>query len=645
MPLGDEFSLQRELAQALRSPTGAPLLLINRAGQITFASPAAEQLLGRAWADLAHKSASDLFGAAEAAAILQANRAGTLLTNLRTTALRPDGSRTPVALALSPLEQDGQWMGAVMALRDLSEQQQAERDLEASERMFRELADALPQIVWITRPDGYHEYYNQHWWTYTGLSYEEAKGAGWNLLLHPDDRQRAIERWRHALESGEPYEVEYRFRRASDGQYRWFLGRALPLRDDQGRVVRWFGTCTDIDDQKRAEEDLQRAKDLAEGANQAKDQFLATVSHELRTPLSSILGYSQLLKMGLLEANETTEAIDAIERGAKALAQLVEDILDTSRIINGKLRVQMEPVDMRAVIHDAIEAVVPLANEKSIMLTSSEGEGETHVRGDAHRLQQAVLNLLTNAVKFSPDGQTVNVALDNVQSALRVRVVDQGAGIKPDFLPSLFERFQQADSSSVRRHGGLGLGLSIVKHLIDLHGGTVEAASDGEGRGSTFTVLLPVLAVKASSTDHVLVMAARPPGAGALTGRRLFVVDDAPAAREIVVSTLRKYGAEVMAATSVRQALQALPAFEPDLVLSDIAMPGEDGYSLIEQLRSLPGPLGQVPAIALTAFASTEDRSRARSAGFNDHLAKPVEPEKLVNTVMRMLEEPVVTPH
>ncbi|MFO0899819.1 MAG: PAS domain S-box protein [Pirellulales bacterium] len=651
MPSADEFSLQRELAQALRSSTGAPLLLLNRAGQITFASPAAEELLGRKWPQLAGQAVASLLSAEARPAFERALADGGLLGDVRSVLERLDGRRIPVAFAMSPLEQDGGRMGAVLALRDLSAQHQAEQALEASERMFRELADALPQIVWITRPDGYHEYYNQHWWTYTGLSYEEAKGEGWNRLLHPEDRPRAIARWRQALDTGEPYEIEYRFRRASDGEYRWFLGRALPLCGDDGQIVRWFGTCTDIHDQKQAAQDLQQAKELAEGANRAKDQFLATVSHELRTPLSSILGYSQLLKLGLLAEQEVNEAVEAIERGAKALAQLVEDILDTSRIMNGKLRMEMKPVDMRTVVRNAIEAVRPLASEKGIDVVEQADEGPYVVQGDAQRLQQVVLNLLTNAVKFSAEGQTVRVLLDRTpldedQSRVQVSVVDEGVGIKPDFLPQVFERFQQADSSNVRQHGGLGLGLSIVKHLIEQHGGLAEAESAGEGQGATFSVSLPALPVESKHLQVLTLATAEAPVAvGALAGVKVLVVDDAPLARAIVESTLRKYGAQIVAANSVSQALAVLQDFTPDLVLSDIAMPGQDGYSLIEQLRSSDGPLARVPAIALTAFASVDDRSRASAAGFSAHLAKPVEPRELVAAVQRLVGEPVVIPH
>jgi PAS domain S-box-containing protein len=504
---------------------------------------------------------------------------------------------------------------------------------------FRALADAMPQIVWITRPDGYHEYYNKHWWDYTGLTYEEARGEGWNLLLHPEDRPRAIETWGRCLASGEAYEIEYRFRRATDGAYRWFLGRALPQRDEGGAILKWFGTCTDIHDQKMAEQALRQAKEESEKVNRAKDQFLAMVSHELRTPLNAILGWTQLLQMDVLSDEERREAVLTIENNAKLQAQLVEDILDVSRIINHKLRLDRRPVGPHGVIRAAIDGVRSAAQAKRIRIVYEPRAIDALVLADAGRLQQVVSNLLTNAIKFSHEGGEVRVELDQVQSAARVTVSDDGIGIAPAFLPQVFERFQQADAEDRHRHGGLGLGLAIVRHLVEQHGGTVRADSEGLGKGATFTVLLPVAAVRTEAVSEPA--ADRPVPAGALSqvlkGVRVLVVDDEASARELVTLALTKHGADVEAVASVAEGLEKLPVVRPDVLVSDIAMPEVDGYQFITRVRELAEDQGgRVPAVALTAYASNDDRTRALAAGFDVHIAKPVETVELVAKVARL---------
>jgi PAS domain S-box-containing protein len=504
------------------------------------------------------------------------------------------------------------------------------------EQGLRFVLDGMPQLVWSTRPDGYHDFYNRRWYEYTGKDPNVTRGGGWNDALHPDDQQRAWDRWTRSLDSGEDYEIEYRFRRA-DGEYRWFLGRALPMRDEAGRIVRWFGTCTDIDDQKRLEQQRAEVLAQAEATSRMKDEFLAIVSHELRTPLTAILGWARLQR-GRPEL--LPKAMTVIERNAEAQAKLIEEILETSRIVTGKVRLSRRIADLNDVVQAAVDTIRPAAESKTLHLDVTLGSGPVSIDCDPDRLQQVVLNLLVNAVKFTPGGGLVQVRIEQVGPRARVVVADTGRGISPTFLGHVFDPFRQAESSTTRQHGGLGLGLAIAKHLVELHGGTVTAASKGLGEGATFVVTLPLALERERARSGRAALqrahetAPRPSG---LDGIRVLVVDDEVDARELVTMLLREAGAETVEASSVSSALAAVDRSPPDVLVSDIGMPIEDGYSLLRKLRARPPEAGgTVPAIALTAFTRGEDVARSSEAGFARHLAKPVEPAELVAAVRQL---------
>lgn len=867
--------------------------------------------------------------------------------------------------------------------------QRARERAEESERYYRLLTNTVPQMVWTGLSDGAIDYVNQGWCEYTGQTVEQAQGSGWSAVLHPDDYERTFNIWQHAVQTGEHYQVIYRLRRASDGAYRWHLGRALPLRDEQDKIVKWFGTCTDIDDQKRSEESLsflseasrilsssleygitlktvarlavpifadwcavdmlgtdgsvnrlavehidpnkveiahelqrrypsgagqseallqvlksgksqwareipdallevaiqdkerlsllrslglrsyimvplvirgetlgaitfasaesgrlyneedlafaeqlaQRAalavdnsklyketqqalelreqaielhrkveerlsllvqasdkligsptldevlpsilslsreliaadahavwqlnsarkewlissayglseafrqsivpitsqtisdlpnilivedvetepvltterRDLhqfegiqsflvaplningkfsgsitfyyrekhhfseleirvatalsnmaaaaigsaelyeeqtrmrseAEEANRVKDEFLATVSHELRTPLNAILGWAQILYRGNYDANALAQAIVVIERNARSQAQIIDDIIDVSRIISGKLRLEVQPVKLDAVIAAAMDTIGPAAEAKGVRIQSIIDSRAGQVSGDVNRLQQVVWNLLSNAVKFTPKGGRIQVRLEKINSHLELTVSDSGNGISREFLPYVFDRFRQADSSMSRAHGGLGLGLSIVRHLIEAHGGTVHAYSEGEDKGASFTVKLPLLAgvsrqapsPPVSEVDEEQLSGTNLPS---LQGLKILLVDDEPDARELLQMMLAPCGAEVLTLGSAAEALESIKEWKPDLIVSDIGMPGEDGYKLIRKIRALgTNEGGRTPAIALTAYARIEDRVKTLSMGYQLHVPKPVEIEEL----------------
>jgi len=380
----------------------------------------------------------------------------------------------------------------------------------------------------------------------------------------------------------------------------------------------------------------------AEGANRAKDEFLSILSHELRTPLNAILGWSAMLRQRTLSEDKVLRALETIERNAKSQAQLIEDILDISRIITGKLRLQVRPVNLVPVIESAIESVRLAAEAKSIRLQSRLDSQAGLLLGDANRLQQVVWNLLSNALKFTPKDGRVEIRLERVNSHAEITVSDTGLGISSDFLPFVFDRFRQHDSTTTRSHGGLGLGLAIVRQLVELHGGTVTVVSPGIGQGTTFTVTLPAMIIPQPPSDpeplnSIVEAKPRVEASPTLEGLQILVVDDEADALELLSTILQNNGAEVIAVASVKQALTILETAtdrSPDVLVSDIGMPDEDGYSLIGKLRQLEAQRGgKLPAIALTAYAASDDRRQALLAGFQMHLTKPVDAAELVAIV------------
>ena len=392
----------------------------------------------------------------------------------------------------------------------------------------------------------------------------------------------------------------------------------------------------------------QIARVEAETANRMKDEFLATVSHELRTPLNAIIGWAHLLRSGSIDQATAAQAIATIERNAKSQAQLIEDILDVSRVITGKLRLNIGTVDAASVINAAIDSVQLAADTKGIGLEVILDPSARHVSGDSSRLQQVVWNLLSNAIKFTPAGGRVEVRLERADSDVQITVSDTGQGISQDFLPFIFDRFRQADGTSTRSHGGLGLGLAIVRHLVELHGGTVHVESAGQGCGATFTIKLPLAVTqdrpkddrsdsgRLRSSDDINSQLAPLPS---LDGVRVLLVDDDQDTLNMLSVALTEYRATVQTARSVAEALEALQWFEPDVLVSDLAMPGEDGYSLISKARGLEANNGhQTPAVALTAYVRVEDRARALSAGFNVFVPKPVEPNELITAIANLTE-------
>lgn len=432
--------------------------------------------------------------------------------------------------------------------------------------------------------------------------------------------------------------------------------RISPLIDDGGRVIGTVTVIEDVTERVAREAELQAevdartqalvrekaAREEAEEANHLKDEFLATVSHELRTPLTAILGWSNMLLAGSLNDEARDRALDIIHRNAQSQNQLISDLLDVSRIISGKLRLDLRTVELSPIIEAAVEATRPAAEAKGVRLNTSLDPHAGPVNGDADRLQQVVWNLLTNAIKFTPEGGRIEVESKIAGARVEVTVRDTGIGVAPEFLPHIFDRFRQADPGTNRIHGGMGLGLSIVRQLVELHGGAIRAESQGEGKGATFTVSLPFvkteqepkLAESRSSAAVARLEIECPP---ALRGLRVLVVDDEADTRDMLRAILEHCHAEVFTAGSASEALEAIVQLRPDVLISDVGMPVEDGYALIARVRALPAERGgRIPAVALTAYVRTEDRVKVLRSGFQLHVPKPVEPAELVTVVAHL---------
>ena len=555
-----------------------------------------------------------------------------------------DGSERIIEDSAAPiLGDDDRITGVVLVFHDGTEKRRAE---ELNERLAA-VVDSSDDIIASKDLDGVITSWNRGAERILGYTAAEVIGKHVSMLMPPElveDMPRILEKIRRG-EKVDHYQTK---RRRKDGTLIDVSLTVSPIRNEDGAVVGASKVGRDITAEKRAQEERERlleaaqaARADAEAANRLKDEFLATLSHELRTPLNAILGWARILSTGPVEPEDLKEGLEVIDRNARMQAQIIEDLLDVSRIISGNLRLDVQRLNVAEVIEAAMAAVMPTAEAKGVRLKKVLDPLAGPVSGDPARLQQIVWNLLTNAVKFTPKGGRVQVLLERVNSHIEVSVIDTGMGIPPDFLSHVFERFRQADSSTTRRHGGLGLGLAIVKQLAELHGGTVRAKSPGEGQGSTFVVSLPITVVHEAPPEK-----ARPKEHEAgefdcsdepLSGIKVLVVDDEPDARQLVRRVLWECGAEVAVAESVVEAMKLVGSIRPDILVSDIGMPEQDGYDFIRQVRVLFAAK-TLPAVALTAFARSEDRKRALLAGFQTHVAKPVDPAELVAVVASLVE-------
>ncbi len=531
--------------------------------------------------------------------------------------------------------------------RQIEERGRDQAELEKSEARLREAQQVARMGSWEWDIERNELWWSKELYAIYGLD-SGSVGTTYEAFLervHPDDRELTRRVLETAVREKIPFSFEHRIIRF-DGNVLTLQGRGRVITDENGRPVRMMGAGYDVTDQKRAEEERsqlireQTARREAEEANRKKDEFLATLSHELRTPLNAIVGWAQLLREGGLDAETAARAVETISRNAQIQSHLISDILDISRIAVGGLEFKRQPVPIATVIEGALDTMRPAAQAKNISLQSRMEPIEKRVVGDPDRLQQVIWNLLSNAIKFAPDGGVVSISLKDDGSEARIQVEDDGPGIDSEFLPYVFERFRQRDSSDTRRHGGLGLGLAIVKHLTEYHGGRVSADNRENGSGALFTVTLPLAEPSGARTGDPRAKHDPAPAAGAsrsgkaLEGVRVLLVEDNADSRELLAMLLSHCGAEVHSVSSSPEALAVLPAQRFDVLVSDIEMPGENGYEFIAKVRSLPGEAEKsIPAIALTAHAGAEDAIRAIRAGFHAHASKPIQLNELVSLI------------
>jgi PAS domain S-box-containing protein len=676
-----EAALQESLAilNTVNEVTPTLIYIKDRQRRLQMVNPATARLLGKSEAELIGKTEIDYLRPEEAEQIAENDcrvmESGQVII-FEELVVVPEGNRIFLSAKAPYRDEQGNIIGLIGVSTDITDRKQAElalRDSEAIARTRAEELEALMEVVpvgiWLAHdPDCRQVTVNRAAYNLmraepgdptTATSADgvypfkfKLQSKGQDIPVEELSLQKAGQTGQEIVQ-----EAELVF---EDGVVHYMYGRAVPLRDGAGNVRGVIGAYVDISDRKQAEAEReqllareQAARKEAERANRIKDEFLAVLSHELRSPLNPILGWSRLLLNGNLDASKTELALTTIERNAKLQSELIEDLLDVSRILQGKLSLTVSPINLKLTIQAAIETVRLAAEAKSIAIETKLDPEVGLVSGDSTRLQQVVWNLLSNAVKFTPYGGQVEVRLEsfefsvlsceledstqnsklttrNFKNYAQITVRDTGKGISADFLPHVFDYFRQADSTTTRKFGGLGLGLAIVRHLVELHGGTIQADSPGEGLGATFTVKLPLTANQIT-VSHASPLSQQPLN---LQGVQILVVDDEIDTRDLIAFLLEQAGATVATAASASEALILLIRSKPDLIVSDVGMPEMNGYMLMKQIRTLPPDQGgQVKAIALTAYAGDFDQQQALQAGFQRHLAKPIEPQELIQAI------------
>lgn len=640
------------LATALAS-IGDAVIATDNDARVTFLNPTAQRLTGWSENEAVGRPLHEIFNIVNEdtrklveSPVIKAIRMGSIvgLAN-HTMLIAKDGTEHPIDDSAAPIrDESGNVLGVVMVFHDITERRVAER----AQARLAEIVESSADAIVAKDLNGIITAWNRGAERLFGYTEQEVVGKPITLII-PSDRQDEEVMVLDRIRRGERTEHFETIRRRKDGSLVEISLTVSPIRNRRGEIVGASKIARDITENKRLKAELeahlineQALRMEAESANRSKDVFLTTLGHELRTPLNAIVGWLSILRGKNCQEDDLREGLEVIERNAKAQVQLIDDVLDVSRIVSGKLLLNMKPCEFGGVIDAAVDVVRPAADAKGIEIVMKIDPSASPGTCDPVRIQQVVWNLLSNAIKFTPKGGRVTITLDRYRSMTRLVVRDTGQGISKEFLPHVFDRFRQADSSTRRKFGGLGLGLSIVKQLVEMHGGTIIAESAGEGRGATFTVELPIAAVSPSqaqeSRDESMASAisSEEPEATKsirLDGLRMVVVDDEQDARRVLTKVLTEAGAIVTAAASASEALAAVEKVEPHVLISDIAMPNEDGYDLIRQIRAKGLSTQSLPAVALTAFANREDARHALLAGFQVHIPKPVDPPYLLAVV------------
>ncbi len=521
-----------------------------------------------------------------------------------------------------------------VAVGRAAEKASAEREeLHVSERrqaeeQFRVMAENIPQLAWMARPDGHIFWYNRRWYEYTGTTPDSQEGWGWESVHDPEVLPEVRERWKQCIATGEPFDMVFPLK-GRDGAFRPFLTRIMPVKDAEGRVVQWFGTNTDITEQKQAAEELRKLTAELSEADRRKDEFLATLAHELRNPLAPIRNGLEIMRLSSGGGETVEKARAMMERQLGQMVHLVDDLLDVSRISRGKLDLRKERVDLAVVLNNAVETSRPLIDSNGHELTVGVPPWPIFVDADVTRLGQVFGNLLNNAAKYSERGGRIGLTAERQGGEVVVSVKDTGVGIPPDMLPKIFEMFTQVDRSLEKSQGGLGIGLTLVKQLVEMHGGSVEAKSDGHGRGSEFVVRLPLWKDEGGRMKDESVIG--PSGSSFIlppSSLKVLVADDNEDAASSLAILLKIMGNEVLTANDGLRAVEAAEAFRPDVILLDIGMPKLNGYEVCRRIRERPWGVKAV-LIALTGWGQEEDKRRSQEAGFDHHMVKPVDPAAL----------------
>lgn len=607
-------------------------------GMVTNWNRGAQHILGYAEDEIVGKHASRFFTAEDRAKNVPQQELTTAAVEGRAEDerwhLRRDGSRFWASGVVTAVrDEEGNLMGFSKVMRDMSERN---RLTEERDRFFTLSMD----LLCIVRLNGRFQRVNPAFEKLLGFSDEELLAMSLFDLVHPEDLKATKDGY-EKLSIGEPITFMENRLRCKDGSFKWLAWSYFPVPEDDLA----FGVGRDMTELREMHEVIRLRAEELEEANRVKDEFLATLSHELRTPLSSILGWSRLLRSNQLSDADRERAIQIIQRNAEAQSKLIEDLLEVSRIITGKLRIELQPVSLPTIVETVVNSLRPAADTKFLQLETAIDSAAGPVLGDPARLQQIVTNLLSNAIKFTPDHGRIEIRLQRIDSHTRLEVQDTGVGIEAKDLPHIFERFRQADSSNVRAHSGLGLGLAIVDYLVRQQGGAVYVESRGPGQGATFIVEFPLTSSEVITTDsgridlfsdqaRMMMENSETFDEQRLKDLRILVVEDDPDTRELLKTILERCGANVRAVASSNAALAEMTERIPNVLISDIGMAGENGYELIKKIRSLePERGGRVPAVALTAYAASADRRRALLAGFQTHLAKPVEPDELLAVI------------
>ena len=612
-------------------------------GRIKSFNRAAERLFGYTAAEIVGQSILLLIPEdrhQEETEILARLSQGERIEHFETIRRAKNGRLIEISLTVSPVrDESGTIIGASKIARDISDRRRAQ----VTSAELAAIVESSDDAILSKDLAGTIRSFNKAAERMLGFTAAEIVGQSVLRIVPPElrhEEQEILEKIRvgHLIRHYETVRV------AKDGRRLDVSLTISPIRGPLGEVIGVSSIARDITEQKREALERERllhneraARTEAERANRVKDDFVAMVSHELRTPLNAILGWTDLLKSAGGDTDLLARGVDVIARNTRLQAQVIGDLLDVSRIVSGKIALDLSRLDLTSVLTNSVEALQAPALAKGVALTTRIALGPIATVGDPARLQQIVWNLLSNAIKFTPKGGSVTVELRRLDGHAEIVVTDTGAGIPSDFLPDLFERFRQASAMTTRRHGGLGLGLSIAKHLTELHGGSIRASSRGEGKGATFVVTLPLKSEEPMSllTDRRRDSdeAAAQAGKVSLTGLSVLVIEDDQDTRDLIRRLLESHRAHVVVAATAPEALEVLQRDRPDMIVSDIGLPDVDGYELIRRIRGLDDALAQTPAVALTAFARFEDRTRALAAGFNAHVAKPVEPSELVITV------------